>query len=208
MCTKNLYDMIYSSWYIKGDRLKLVILGHFLPFYPTSNLQNKIFKKWKKRPGDVISCMCTINDNHMMYGSWDIECDGQNFLSFWTISCPFTPLTTQKIKILKKFQKIPEDIIILHKCTKNHDHMLHCSWYMTRDGCNFYFSFWAFFSPFTPLTTQKIKILKKWKKIPGYIIILHICSKNYDHMMCSSWDMVHNRWTDRQTDRQTDKDNV
>ena len=31
--TKNLDDMIYSSWYIERDRLKLVILRHFLPFY-------------------------------------------------------------------------------------------------------------------------------------------------------------------------------
>ena len=33
----------------------------------------------------------------------------QNFLSFWTIFCPFTPsLTNQKIKILKKWKKHPE----------------------------------------------------------------------------------------------------
>ena len=42
--------------------------------------------------------------------------------------------------------------------------MLHCSWDMVRDECN-YFSFWAIFCPFTPLTAQKIKIKKeKWKK--------------------------------------------
>ena len=28
-----------------------------------------------------------------------------NFLSFWAIFCPFTPLTTQKIKILKKWKR-------------------------------------------------------------------------------------------------------
>ena len=27
-----------------------------------------------------------------------------------------------------------------------------------------FFVFWAIFSPFTPLTTQKIKVLKRWKK--------------------------------------------
>ena len=42
--------------------------------------------------------------------------------------------------------------------------MLYCSWDMVRDRCNCYFSFWAIFCPFTPLTAQKIKILKKWKK--------------------------------------------
>ena len=56
----------------------------------------------KKTPTDIIILLkCTINDNHMMYGSWVMEWNRQNFLSFWTIFCPFTPLTTQKIKILK-----------------------------------------------------------------------------------------------------------
>ena len=41
--------------------------------------------------------MHTKNDSHMMYSSWDIKWDGQNFLSFWTIFFPFTPLTTWKI---------------------------------------------------------------------------------------------------------------
>ena len=31
--------------------------------------------------------------------------DRQNFLSFWTDFCPFTPLTIRKIKILKKWKK-------------------------------------------------------------------------------------------------------
>ena len=34
--------------------------------------------------------------------------------------------TAQKIKI-QKHEKTPGDIIILHNCTKNHDHMLQCS---------------------------------------------------------------------------------
>ena len=42
----------------------------------------------------IISSMCTTNDNHMIYGSWDIECDRHNFLSFLTSFCPFIPLTT------------------------------------------------------------------------------------------------------------------
>ena len=110
--------------------------------------------------------MCNINDNHMMYGSWDTECNRPNFLLFWTIFCPFTPLTAQKIKILQKWKKKKNsgDIISLQKCNRNHDHILHCSWNMVHDRCNCYFSFWAIFCLFTPLTAQKIKTLKKWKK--------------------------------------------
>ena len=85
-----------------------VILVHFLPFQPPDNLETQNFKI-KKAPGDIfILHICTINYSHMMYGSWGMECNGQNFLSFWTIFCPFTPLTKQKIKILKKRKKCME----------------------------------------------------------------------------------------------------
>ena len=88
------------------------------------------------------------------------------FLSSWAIFCPFIPLRVQKMTISKKHKKRLEDIIILHKCTENHDHGLYCSWYMARDECNCYFSFWAILFLFTPLTAQKMKISKKWKTGP------------------------------------------
>ena len=66
-----------------------IILCHFSPFllfYPTNNPKNQNFEKMKKALGDIIILhMCTINDNHIMYGSWDMECLRQIFLSFWTI---------------------------------------------------------------------------------------------------------------------------
>ena len=51
--------------------------------------------------------------------------------------------------------------------------------------------FWLFFA-LLPLTAWKMKIKKK-KKQPGDIIILHKCTKNYDQMMYDSWDMVRDR---------------
>ena len=75
----------------------------------------------------------------------------------------------------------------MHKCTN--DHILYCLWDMAQDTCNCYFSFWATFCPFTPLTAQKIKIWKKKKKkkkAPGDIIILHKCTKYHDHMLYCS----------------------
>ena len=54
----------------------------FTPYQP----KNQNFEKMKKTPRDIIILqMCTIIDNHMMYGSWDMEYKGQIFLSFWTI---------------------------------------------------------------------------------------------------------------------------
>ena len=41
---QNLDDMIYNSWDIEQTILKLVILGHFLPFYPLKTPKIKILK--------------------------------------------------------------------------------------------------------------------------------------------------------------------
>ena len=45
------------------------------------------------------------------------------------------------------------------------------------DGCNFYFLFWAIFCTFTPLTAQKIKITKKWKKARIYHHFIYMYQK-------------------------------
>ena len=60
--------------------------------------------------------MCTINENHMIYSSWNIRCDRQRFLSFWAIFCPFTLLTTQKIKTKKKKWKKHLEISSFYLC--------------------------------------------------------------------------------------------
>ena len=86
-------SMVPETWSVTDTNF-----GQFRPFFailPSINQKNQNFEKMKKTSGDItILHLCTINDNHMMYGSWDIERDGQNFLSFWNILCPFTPLTT------------------------------------------------------------------------------------------------------------------
>ena len=104
-CTINDNHKMHCSWDIKHNRQNFfVILGHFLPFYALNNPEIKILKKRKKKPGDIILHKCTINGNHMMYGSWGMKCNRQNFLLFWAIFCPFTQLATQKIQILKKWK--------------------------------------------------------------------------------------------------------
>ena len=68
--------MIYSSWDIECDRQKLVIMGHFLPFYtpPPKKPKKQNFEKMKKVTGDIIILhKCTKNDNHMRYGFCDTE---------------------------------------------------------------------------------------------------------------------------------------
>ena len=125
---------------------------HFRPFLallPPNNLKNQTFEKIKKTLGDIIILhMCTKNNNHIIYGFWDMEHDGHNFLSFWIIFCLFTTLTTQKIKNLKKGKK-----------PWRYYHFTHVF-----DKWQKFLSFWTLFHPLTPLTTWKIKILKKWQK--------------------------------------------
>ena len=169
MCTINDDHMMYGFRDMEcHGQIFFAILDHFLHFYRPSNFYP------------------IINQNHMMYGSSDMECHRQNFLSFWTI---FYPLTNWKTNIFKKWKKCLEiwRYIILQKCIKNHDHMLHCSWNTTRDLL-------------TPPINPKNQNFKKIKRAPGDIFILQMCTTNYDNMMYGPWDMVCNRWTERWTD--------
>ena len=125
----------------------------FLPFYPPNNLKNQNFEKWKKYGGIITIHLRTTNDDHMMYGSWDMEHDRHNFLSlFGYVLLFYAPnnLENQNFEKMKKY-------------TKNHDHMPYCSWDMVRDECNCYFSFWAIF-PFYPRNSPRNQNLKKKRK--------------------------------------------
>ena len=85
---------------------------------------------------------------------------------------------------------MPRDIILHHKCTKNHDHMLYCCCDMVHDGCNFCFSFWAIFSPFTLQTAQKINNFKKMKEKHIEISLFY-----------TSVQKIMIRWTDEWTEK-------
>ena len=156
--------------------------------------------------GDIIILqMYTINHNHMMYSSWDMERDRQNFSSFWTVFCPFIPLTVQKIKILKKWKKTPRDIIIIYKITKNHDHTLHCSWDTARDGCIFIFHFGLFFALLPSQRPKKIKILKNGKKHLE-MLSFYTCEPKIIITWCTGPEIwcATDVWTEGKTDRQSD----
>ena len=67
----------------------------------------------KKHSGDIIiSHLHITNEDHIMFGSRDMECNRQNFLSFWTIFCLFTPplLTFLKKIFFEKMKTKPGDI--------------------------------------------------------------------------------------------------
>ena len=145
-----------------------VILVIFCPSNTPSLMFPKIkilIKKWKKCL-QILSFyiyMCTINEDHEIYDPWNIRCDRQKFLSFSAIFCPFSPLTSWKIKILKLKKKNTERYHHFTNLHHNDNHMMHGSWDMECNRQNF-FSFWTVFCPSMPLWTQKIKIFKKRKK--------------------------------------------
>ena len=67
--------------------------------------------------------------------------------------------------------------------------MRYSSWGVYIERWTSFFVIFGHFWPFIPLTIQKIKILKKWKKKSGDVIILHMCTKNHNREMRASWDM-------------------
>ena len=102
----------YDVWFLRHGAWQtefLVILGHFFPYTPLPTEKSKFWKnekKTKKKTGDtIILHLCTTNDNNMMYG-WDMEHEEHNFLSFWTIICPFTPKRPRKSKFRKNIYTI------------------------------------------------------------------------------------------------------
>ena len=191
---KNLMEI--SSFYTSVSKITIIwgtvpeirsqtdrVYCHFGPYLAVLHSREwgkSIFQKLKKTSGDVIILhMCTKNHNHMMYLFWDIGYERHNFLSFWAIFCPFTPLLTPKIKIWNTRHKNPGDIIILHMCAINENHMMYGSWDIRHNKQNF-LSFWTIFCTFNPLTTKKKKKnqnFQKMKKLPVNIIVLHMYHK-------------------------------
>ena len=109
----------------------------------------------------IISHICNTNENHIIYGSCDMQRNRHNFLSFWTIFCPFTPVTNQKIKILKKWKKHLE-ILSFYTCLPFMKMIcLVPEIWSAKDN---FFLILDHFWPFYPLKTQRSKISKNWKK--------------------------------------------
>ena len=100
--------------------------GLFIALLTPNNQKSQNFEKMKKMPRDIILHLCTRNDNHMMYGSSDIKHNRQIFFFILCYFLCFYPINNPKNRNFEKMKKTHGDII-LHKCTKNHDHMLYCS---------------------------------------------------------------------------------
>ena len=80
----------------------------------------------KQSGGIIILHRCTINDNHMMYGSRDTQhnrifCHFGPFFAFLSLQQP------KKSKLKKKKKTISGDIIILHMYTTDDNQIMYGS---------------------------------------------------------------------------------
>ena len=82
-----------------------------------------------------------------------------DYFLFFALLYTLNNLKNQNFEKMKKthrdtfYTSVPKIMIICYTVLE--------IWLMT---CNFYFSFWAIFCPFTPPTAQKLRIFKKWEK--------------------------------------------
>ena len=129
MSSINQDQMMYGSWDIKCKRQILLSLCHFLPFDSPNNPKNQNFEKIKK-PLHILSfytCEPQLTITLCIVSEISSATDG----TFW-----------------KKRTKSPGDIINIHICTINKNHMIYDYWNME---CNWqiFFSVWIIFCPFT-----------------------------------------------------------
>ena len=110
-----------ESWYDNSntgratERFFFVIVDYFLPFYAPNNPENHNFEKMKNTRGDIIILhICTINENRMMPGCWEME-RNSHFLRF----CPTNNTKNQNfekklLEISSFYTSVPKIMIICY----------------------------------------------------------------------------------------------
>ena len=154
--------------------------GPFFTYFPFNNSEINILKKWKKHleMSSCYTCVPKISTTWCMLPKiWSAT---ENFLSFWVIFCPFTPLITPKIKIWKNCTNCLEILSFSHV---NHKWMLYDVWFLRykasqRELLVILGQFFIFDSP----NNLKNEKCEKMKKSHGNIIIIHLCNINYNHI--------------------------
>ena len=140
--------------------MKLVILHHFLPFIPPKTSKNQNFEKWKNllempsfytRAPKITVTWCMVPETDRIF------C---HFGPFFAL-LPLPHNDPEYWKFEKKMKKMPGDIILLylHVYLKWRSYDV---WFLRYGACDRQ-NFLLFWTVFCPLTTQKIKLLKKWK---------------------------------------------
>ena len=130
MYQKSWWSYIYSSWDLECDRLKLVIMGHFLPFYPSylKTKEVRILKKWKNLL-EIPSFYTLVPRTTIIWGTVPEKQSETD-----KAPCHFEPIfgllptKNPKNQNFEEMKKASRDDIVLHTCTKNHNHMMYALW--------------------------------------------------------------------------------
>ena len=162
MGTKNYDQMMYASWDMVPDGCNYFsFLAIFYLFTPLTAWKIKILKKWKKCL-EISFYICV--PRIMIWWCMVLEICCLTYvivISHFGLFFALLP-NSPKNQDFEKWKKHLE-ISLFYICVPK----IMIRWCMVPEirceGCN-YFSFWAIFCLFTPLTAPKIKILKKWKK--------------------------------------------
>ena len=178
-------------WHM-ADVIVIFHFGLFLPFYSSNSPQKtkpqKNKKKKKKKSLDISLFYTNVQKLIIIcFTVPEIWCVA-DVIAIFHFGLFFALLPPEKWKFQNN-EKTLGDIIILHKCTTNHD-MLYFSWdiwCMTDLIAIFHF---GLFLPFYRPNSPKNENFKNKKKVPGGIIILYKCTKNHDHMLYYCLDVV------------------
>ena len=168
--TKNLQKFV-EMWYTSSIYFVYISCIHLVQFLSTKCVHNFPVGDMKRKEQNIFVILA-------------------DFLLFYSIKNP------NNLNI-KKMKKPPGNMIILHKCTKNHDYMLYCSWDMTRDGCNFYFFSLEYFLFLYTLPCPKNQSLYKNEKSYRRYRFTHVYQKLW------SDDVRFLRYGEGRTDRRT-----
>ena len=117
------------------------------------------------------------------------------------VFCPTNNPKKLKNQSFQKITKTPGDIIFYKSVPEIICNTVPEKWCVTDLICIFILGYFCPFMPLTAPKKNKIKNTKNNNKPLGDIIILHMYTKNYDHNMHGSWDVVHSRQMDRHADR-------
>ena len=180
-----------------------------LPHYMTT--KTKICRKCRQRPEIILPFI--MSEDHMMYGSWDIKCDEQmrwknekNSQRYYHFTLVYQKIWSNDVRVLK-YQVRQTEVFVnlgyflpfyptnnlknqnfekIKVAWRYHHFQMKIIWYMVleiwsvtdRSFCHFGLLFALLPLPPNPMN-----------KTPTDIIILHMWTRNENHMMYDTWDM-------------------